>query len=82
MDKNTILNRLKKILKDSLPKTVNISKIKFEDRLIEDLGFNSVAMVYMAFAIEKEFNVDISDLSFESFKTIDDVINYIENHSK
>lgn len=82
MDHNAILQRLKKILKDSLPKNIDVSKIKLNDRLIEDLGFNSVAMVYMAFAIEKEFNVDISDLSFSSFNTIDDVINYIEKHSK
>ncbi|MCQ2956439.1 MAG: acyl carrier protein [Mycoplasmoidaceae bacterium] len=82
IDKNNILQRLKKILKDALPKQVNLSKVELTDRLVEDLGFNSVAMVYMAFAIEKEFSVDISDLSFASFKTINDVINYIVKHTK
>ena len=46
--------------------------------LITDLGLNSVAMLYMIISIEEFFDMRFDDVSFGDFKTVRDVIDYIE----
>ncbi|MCQ3907574.1 MAG: acyl carrier protein [Mycoplasmoidaceae bacterium] len=79
MDEQTILSKLKEILKTALPNFDNVDNITPNSRLIEDLGLTSIAFVYMAFAIEKEFNISMEGISFKSFITVSDVIKYILN---
>ncbi len=77
MIREQILPGLKKIFKDALGEKANVENITGKERLVQDLGFDSISIVYMAFTIEKEFHVDMTKTSFKSFKTVDDVINYI-----
>lgn len=79
MDEQTILNKLKEILNTALPNFGNVENIIPSSRLVEDLGLTSIAFVYMAFAIEKEFNIVMEGVSFKSFVTVSDVIKYILN---
>ncbi len=46
--------------------------------LIEDLGLNSVGVLYIIIGIEEVFSIQFGDVGFSDFKTIGDVINYIE----
>ena len=46
--------------------------------LTTDLGLNSVGILYVVIAIEEFFNVQFDDVGFGDFKTVGDVINYIE----
>ena len=47
-----------------------------------DLGVNSIGLIYMVVAIEKTFDIDMSEVTFTTFKTIDDVITYIQERTK
>ena len=46
--------------------------------IISDLGISSFDLVSLATTIEDEFDVEIPDRAIKNFKTITDVINFIE----
>lgn len=49
-----------------------------ESRLIEDLGMNSIALLYMAIAVEEEFGVKFTNEDFTTLRTVADVIAKVE----
>lgn len=46
--------------------------------LIADLGLNSLALVNLAVKVEDEFDIEIPDRTIKDFKTVGDVIAFIE----
>lgn len=46
--------------------------------LLADLGMNSFDLVNLVCEVEDEFDIEIPDRIIGSFKTVGDVINYIE----
>lgn len=46
--------------------------------LIADLGFNSLDLVNLACRVEDEFDIEIPDRAIKDFKTVGDVIAFIE----
>lgn len=56
----------------------DLSAINKDTRLVEDLGLTSVGVIYLAVAIEETFDVDITSVSFDTFKTVQDVLDFIE----
>lgn len=44
----------------------------------EDLGMDSISVLYMVMAIEKDFGVRFDNKSLDTFKSVQDVMNYIE----
>lgn len=73
------LSRLTEIFRsiagsETLPDTITP-----ETRLIQDLHLNSIAMLYMALAIEEEFGITFTNQDFPKLVTVGDVINYLEN---
>ena len=46
--------------------------------LIADLGLNSLDLVNLSCEIEDEFDVEIPDRAIKDFKTVGDVITFIE----
>ena len=75
-----ILEKLKKIFKLVVNKDADIEKINKESKILSDLGVNSVGIIYLAIAIEETFNVDVSSVSYNTFSTVGDVINYIKEN--
>ena len=49
-----------------------------ESRLIEDVGLNSVGMLYLVIVIEESFQIKFEDVGTATFNTIGNVIDYIE----
>ena len=47
--------------------------------LIADLGLNSLDLVNLACIVEDEFDIEIPDRAIKDFKTVGDVIAFIEN---
>ena len=72
----TMLERLKEILGKVL-KNVDMSGVTEETRLIDDLGFDSLAMMMMAMEIEDAFGFRFKE--FVRFETVGDVCAYLES---
>lgn len=49
-----------------------------EDTTLEDLGADSLALVELVMSVEEEFEIEIQDEDMEKFKTVGDVLDYIE----
>lgn len=75
---NKLIEIMKKLFTDT--KMVDYSQITPDSKPIDNLGFNSMDLIMMSFAIESEFHIDISNLTMSSFSTIQQVINYIKEH--
>ena len=70
-----MLDKLKVVLGRVLP-DVDMSSVTEETRLIEDLGFDSLALMMMAMEIEYAFGFKF--LEFVKFETVGDVCTYLE----
>jgi len=70
------LEKLATIISDQL--SINDVTIT-EDTTLEDLGADSLALVELVMSVEEEFNIQIEDEDMEKFKTVGDVLDYIES---
>ena len=77
MNEKDVFERLLGVFSIVINRNVDASMINTGSRIVEDLGVNSIGLVYLAVAVEEEFDVDMSQTSLESFKTVQDVIDYI-----
>ena len=73
-----IFEKLKEIFVLVVNRNADLSKTTMEDNIVTDLGVSSVGLIYLVVAIEEMFGVDMSDVTFNSFQTIGDVIKYIK----
>ena len=71
-----MLERLKEILGKVLP-TVDMACVTESTRLVEDLGFDSLAMMMMSMEIEDAFGFRFAE--FVRFETVGDVCGYLES---
>ena len=78
MKNEEILQKLKEIFVIVVNKDANLDSIKYESKIVQDLGVSSVGLIYLMVAVEETFNIDMSDASFNSFETVGDVVNYIQ----
>lgn len=58
---------------------INAEAITLSANLFEDIGINSVGMLYMALALEEEFGVKFTNDDFPNIKTVKDVVDLIES---
>lgn len=73
------IDTLKKIFETVVP-NVDTSKITMDTQLQQDLGITSLSMLLLALAIEKEFNFRFDTV--QPFKTVGEVVNYIDEKTK
>ena len=71
-----MLEKLKEIFERVLP-DVDMSTVNEGTRLIEDLGFDSLALMMLAMELEDAFSFKFRE--FVRFETIGDVCLYLEN---
>ena len=78
-----IFEKLKEILlfADNKNRAV-IEKCDESTKLVTDLGFNSVSVLYMVIAIEESFGIVFDNVSMNDFETIGDVVSYIKARLK
>ena len=72
------LARLKKLFTEMSEGGFDVSGVTAATSLTEELGFTSLNLLWMAFAIEQEFGVDISTLRVGELHTVGDVIRFID----
>ena len=61
----------------------NIEKADEDTRLMDGLGLNSVNVLYLVIAIEEVFDLRFDDeFGTDTFVTVRDLVDYIEEHLK
>ena len=71
-----MLEKLKEILGKVLV-DVDMSSVNEQTRLVEDLGFDSLAIMMMSMELEDAFNFKFTE--FVRFETVADVCAYLES---
>lgn len=71
-----MLERLTAILRERTGETE--LSINRDTVLLADLGMNSFELIEVVCAVEDEFDVEIPDRAIKNFKTVGDVIDFIE----
>jgi acyl carrier protein len=80
MTATNVETKVKGIIAEQLG--VSEEEIKITSSFIEDLGADSLDIVELVMAMEEEFEVEIPDEEAENIKTVQDAVNYINNHKK
>lgn len=78
MNEQQVFEKLLNVFSIVVNRNVDASKITMDSKIVEDLGVNSIGLVYLAVAVEEEFGIDMTNVSLESFNTVGDVIKYIQ----
>jgi|TARA_B110000037_G_C16914050_1_gene421489 acyl carrier protein len=73
------IGKLKNIVAESLG--VDIDEVNEKSYFIEDLGADSLDIVELVMAIEKEFDVEIPDEDADKIATVQDAIDYVSTHA-
>ena len=75
-----IEQRVKKIVAEQLG--VNETDVKTESSFVNDLGADSLDTVELVMALEEEFECEIPDEEAEKITTVQQAIDYVNNHLK
>lgn len=79
MTRDEIKEKLAEIMLLAMPDASDIiGKCTEESNLNTDLGLNSVGILFIVIAIEEFFSIRFENVNFSDFKTVADVVNYIE----
>ncbi|MEW8973707.1 MAG: acyl carrier protein [Tissierellaceae bacterium] len=73
-----LFEKVRDIISDQLG-VADIESITTETSMIKDLGADSLDAVEIIMALEDEFGVSVPDEEAENFKSIGDIVNYIES---
>jgi len=75
----TTYERLKKIVVEQLG--VDEEEAKPEASFVDDLNADSLDLVELIMSLEEEFGTEISDEDAEKIRTVQDAVDYIDEHA-
>lgn len=78
----TTYERLVKVFTNVFGDDIQQENINEHAILRDDLGMNSIGMLYMAMALEEEFNIKFSNDDFKTLVTVQDVLHLLEGKMK
>lgn len=73
-------DKVKEIIVDTL--SCDPEEVTMEASINEDLGADSLDAVELNMALEEAFGVSIPDEQISQFKTVSDIVNYLEEQVK
>lgn len=73
-----VLDQIKKILVETM--NIEEEKVTLDAKLKDDLNLDSLDSVELIMSAEEEFGIEIPDEDVMNFKTVNDIVNYIEEH--
>jgi acyl carrier protein len=77
----TTFERVRKILVDQLG-DISEDEVTPVASIVDDLGADSLDVVEIVMALEEEFEVEIPDEDAEKIKTVQQIVDYIEEKGK
>ncbi|MBR5097864.1 MAG: acyl carrier protein [Spirochaetales bacterium] len=75
-----LFNEVRKVLAKQLRKPEDI--IKPESKIIDDLGADSLNILMLLMTIEEDFGIKVPDEELAVFKTVGDVVSFLEKQQK
>src|SRR5262245_53128884 len=76
---STTYERLKKLVVEQLG--VEEDEVKPEASFVDDLNADSLDLVELIMSLEEEFGTEISDEDAEKIRTVQDAVDYIDEHN-
>lgn len=73
-----LFEKIRDVIAEELGET-DVEGITMETSLIDDLDADSLDAVEIIMALEDEFEIEVPDEEAEEFKTIREIVKYIEN---
>ena len=61
---------------------ISTENLTLDSNLREDVGINSIGMLYMAMALEEQYSIKFTNDDFVSITTVKDVVECIEGKLK
>ena len=74
-----VFERIREIICDQLD--LEEDKVTMDSDIMEDFEADSLDVVDLEMSIEDEFGLVVPDDQFENFRTVGDVVRYIEENS-
>lgn len=74
-----VFDQIRELLAEQLD--LDESKITMDSDIVEDLEADSLDVVDLVMSMEDAFGVEVPDEAIESFKTVGDVVRYIEENT-
>lgn len=71
-----VFEKIRQILMDQLD--LAEEKITMDSDIVEDLEADSLDVVDLVMTMEDEFGVEVPDDQIENFKTVGDIVRYVE----
>jgi acyl carrier protein len=71
-----MFERIRNLIAEELD--VDVEEVTLEAKLDDDLGADSLDAVELIMAIEDEFDIEVSDEEAQKFKTVKQIVDYIE----
>ena len=75
-----ILEKVKKLIAEQFD--AQEDTISEDTAIVDDLGADSLDVVDLVMAISGEFGIEIPDDQVENFKTVGDIVDYLEKNTK
>lgn len=75
-----LFNDVKQVLAKQLRRPVE--GITAESRIMEDLGADSLNILMLLMTIEEDFGIKVPDEELAVFKTVGDVVSYLEKQPR
>ena len=80
MTRTEIIDKLKEIILQATGNEPDsLDNCSEASNLTTDLGMNSIALLFVVIAIEETFDICFDEEVVSDFKTVGDVVNYIES---
>lgn len=76
-----MFDQLKEVFLQVMGEEFPIENVSENSRIFDDLGLNSVSLLYLVLAIEQRFGVTFSNESISSFRTVGDICTFLEKNA-